>query len=720
MDESAILATFLGQIILLMLCGRLLGEGMARIGQPALFGQLLAGVLLGPSAFGALLPDLHAFIFPDSEILKTMIDAISQVGILLLLLVTGMETNIELVRRRFRVVAATSVSGIAVPFACGLALGFLIPESLVPDEGRRLVTALFIGTALSISSVKIVAMVLMEVGFIRRDLGQLILATAILDDSIAWIMVSVIAGMAARGQVDLGEIGLSIVAAGAFLGFSLTIGRRLVARLIRWSNDSLVIEFPVITAALVVTFAMALATDLIGVHSALGAFISGVIIGQAPILKGHIEQELRGLILAFFSPVFFAVAGLGMDLTTLGNPAMLGLALAFVAIASLGKTAGAMIGGRVAGLSNTESLALATGLNARGSTEVIIATIGMSLGVLSEPLYTLIVAMAIITTMAMPPTLRWALGRVRLRPEERDRLEREEAAEADQLTAMERALVLADRGANARMTAQLAGAFASGRQMLTTVLEPGPEAPPSLTEIARDSATAADAMAGGAEGVGQGDTPPERPKRLGVEVLIQQKRVTAETTGADEAEKGYNLLFAGLDRPFADDARHFAAPLAELLERVDLPLAIGVAGRHETLRDGFPRRILAATDGTRVATLATEIAVALARAGGGQLTLLHVVEHSPEGTMAHELRARPGTAVLHEAEILARRNGVRPELREMIGRQPNRIIRRLARNGPFDLIVVGAALRQDGGRSISPRASELVQVVNTPLLLVAQ
>ncbi len=476
MPESHVLATFLAQLIILMGVGRLLGEAMTRIGQPAIFGQLLAGVVLGPSLFGAALPGAYRLVFPDSDELRTMIDAISQVGILLLLLLTGMETNIDLVRRRFRVVAMTSVTGIAVPFACGLALGYLMPDSLVPDEGRRLVTALFIGTALSISSVKIVAMVLMEVGFIRRDLGQLILATAILDDSIAWIIVSVIAGMAARGALDLGQIGLSIVAAVAFLAISLTLGREFVARLIRWSNDNLSIDFPVVTTVLVVTFAMALATDLIGVHSALGAFIAGVIIGQSPILKGHIEQELRGLILAFFSPVFFAVAGLSMDLTTLADPAMLGLAAAFVAIASIGKTAGALIGGHLAGLSWRESLALATGLNARGSTEVIIATIGMSLGVLSEPLYTLIVAMAIITTMAMPPTLRWALARVPMRDDERKRLEKEEAAENDHLPAMERVLVMADRSANARLTLGLAGAFAAGEQLLTTVLEEKPQA----------------------------------------------------------------------------------------------------------------------------------------------------------------------------------------------------------------------------------------------------
>ena len=151
------IAIFAAELILLLFFGRLLGEGMTRIGQPAIFGQLLAGVLLGPSVFGALMPEWRHVVFPDTPALKSMIDAISQIGILLLLLLTGMETNLALVNRRRRAVISTSLFGIAIPFACGVALAYALPEELIPSTTARLVTALFLGTALSISSVKIVA-----------------------------------------------------------------------------------------------------------------------------------------------------------------------------------------------------------------------------------------------------------------------------------------------------------------------------------------------------------------------------------------------------------------------------------------------------------------------------------------------------------------------------------------------------------------------------------
>src|SRR5262249_540862 len=150
----------------------------------------------------------------------------------------------------------------------------------------------------------------------------------------------------------------------------------------------------------------------IGVHTALGAFVAGLLVGQSPILTERIESQLRGFIIAFFSPIFFAVAGIGMDLRTLFDSSLLAATAAMILVATVGKFAGAAIGGRLGGLTWLESTALATGLNARGSTEVIIAAIGLSMGVLNGQLYTMIVAMAVVTTMLMPPTLRWAMGRV--------------------------------------------------------------------------------------------------------------------------------------------------------------------------------------------------------------------------------------------------------------------------------------------------------------------
>jgi len=169
---------FLLQIIVLLACGRLMGEVMQRIGQPPVMGQLIAGILLGPSALGALWPGLQHTLFPTSPDQKAMIDAVAQLGILLLLLLTGMETDLAVVRRSRGAAFSVSFAGIIVPFLCGALLGELLPDAMLPNPEKRLITTLFLGTALSISSVKIVAMVVREVGFLRRTVGQVIVVAA--------------------------------------------------------------------------------------------------------------------------------------------------------------------------------------------------------------------------------------------------------------------------------------------------------------------------------------------------------------------------------------------------------------------------------------------------------------------------------------------------------------------------------------------------------------
>ena len=312
-------ALFLAQIVLLLLVGRLMGEAMQRIGQPAVMGQLIAGILLGPSVFGAIWPEAQRAVFAANPQQKSMIDAVSQLGILMLLLLTGMETDLRLVKKARRAAISTSVAGIVVPFACGFALGELLPAAMLPKPDQRIITSLFLGTALSIASVKIVAMVVREMGFMRRNVGMTLIASAIIDDTVGWVIVAIILGLAVHGKVDALALGQSVLGTAIFLAASFTLGRRLVFSIIRWTNDNFVSELPVVTAILIIMGTMALATHLIGVHTVLGAFVAGILVGESPILTRHIDEQLRGLVVALFMPIFFSLAGLHADLTILGD-----------------------------------------------------------------------------------------------------------------------------------------------------------------------------------------------------------------------------------------------------------------------------------------------------------------------------------------------------------------------------------------------------------------
>ncbi|HEY2037062.1 MAG TPA: cation:proton antiporter, partial [Steroidobacteraceae bacterium] len=335
-ELGASAAIFLSQIVVLLLVGRLLGELLSRWGQPPIMGQLLAGIVLGPSVFGHIFPGGEAILFPHAAPQRAMLDGVAQLGVLLLLLLTGMETDLSVMRHSGRAAINVSLAGIALPFAVGIVAIELLPAQMLVKPDQRLLLALFIGTALAVSSVKIVAALVRELGFVRRTVGQIILAAAIIDDAIGWIIISVLLGLAQHGSVDVGGVLRSVLGTLAFLAFSITVGRRLVFHVIRWTNDNFVSELPVITVILVIMGAMALVTNVIGVQTVLGAFVAGILIGESPILTRHIEEQLRGLIVALFMPVFFGLAGLTTNVGSLARPDMLLLTGGLIVVASLG------------------------------------------------------------------------------------------------------------------------------------------------------------------------------------------------------------------------------------------------------------------------------------------------------------------------------------------------------------------------------------------------
>ena len=295
---------FIAELVALLLAGRILGELSHRLGQPVIMGQLLAGIALGPSVLGALWPGAEQWLFPASAAQRGMLDAVAQLGVLMLLLLTGMETDLSIVNRVRRSALLVSFFGVAVPFVAGLLLGKWLPAALLPDSHRRLLTALFLGVALAISSVKIVASVIRDLRFTHRRAGVVLLAAAVLDDTIGWIILAAIFSLARQGELDLQLLASTLLATALFLLLSFTVGKRGVATLIRWSNDQLQSEMAVVTTILIVMGLFALATDALGLHTVLGAFVAGMLVGKSPLLTKHIYGQLRGPIAALFMPVF--------------------------------------------------------------------------------------------------------------------------------------------------------------------------------------------------------------------------------------------------------------------------------------------------------------------------------------------------------------------------------------------------------------------------------
>jgi Kef-type K+ transport system membrane component KefB/nucleotide-binding universal stress UspA family protein len=705
-------AIFIAELGLLLFVGRLMGEAAQRLGQPSVMGQLIGGLLLGPSLLGLLWPAAQHALFPAAAEQKSMLNAISQFGILLLLLLTGMETDLQLVKRVGRAAVTVSIAGVALPFVCGFALGEMLPAALLPNPDARLVTAIFLGTALSISSVKIVAMVVREMNFMRRDLGQIIVASAILEDTIGWVIIAIAFGLASADRLDVWSVGRAVAGTALFMAASLTVGRRIVFNLIRWVNDNFESEFAVITMILIVMIAMALMTQLIGVNTVLGAFVAGILIGESPILTRHIDEQLRGLISAFFMPVFFGLSGLNADLTILKNPQLALLAVTLILIASIGKFVGAFVGGKLGGLSRAESLALGCGMNARGSTEVIVATIGLSMGVLNQNLFTVIVAMAILTTTAMPPMLRWSLKRLPMRKKERLRLEREELDAKGFVINLERLLLAADDSPNGKFASRLAGVIAGSGGKPTTVVDMSKEdrgdknakaeagKPDKSGETAAAKQNGKQSREAVEYAAAQSTTleaHPDEEKPGKVDVTRRENEPSVPAAIAGEARKGYDFLVVGVAKT-RNPKGGFGKDISDIARGFDGPIA--VVDAHESRRDSLPHRpgkILLAVNGTEVSRRAAEVGLTLARADDAQVTALYVTRSSGPGgagKSASRMRAsrRGERAVLKDIAALAERFEVDMRSTTLSNLAPEEAILKESKRG-YDLIVLGVSRR---------------------------
>ena len=408
--------------------------------------------------------------FPARAEQKSMLDAVSQLGVLLLLLLTGMETDLQLVKRVGRAAVTVSIAGVALPFAGGFALGEMLPAALLPRPGRTAGHGDFSWHR--------------AVDFFGEDRGDGGARNEFhaprsrpdhrrVGDSRGHDRLGHHCGRVracVRGQLDVWSVGRAVLGTALFMAASLTIGRRIVFNLIRWTNDNFESEFPVITTILVIMIAMALTTQLIGVNTVLGAFVAGILIGESPILTRHINEQLRGLISALFMPVFFGLSGLNADLTALKSPTRAARRRAdpYRQLRKILRCVRRRQARRVeprgiVGARLRHECARFDGSDRRFDRPVD--------GRPQPELFTVIVAMAILTTTAMPPMLRWSLKRLPMRKKERLRLEREELDAKGFVTNLERLLLAADDSPNGKFASRLAGVIAGSGGKPTTVVD---------------------------------------------------------------------------------------------------------------------------------------------------------------------------------------------------------------------------------------------------------
>src|SRR3954470_2840400 len=355
---------FLLQFGLMLAGARVLGALARKLRQPSVLGELLAGILLGPAIFGHLWPAGHAAIFPADQTQEHLLEMLSWLGMIFLILRTGLELDLRLLRMLGRAAFFASALGILLPFVTGFGLAHWVPQSLLPRGSDRTVFALFLATAMSISAVKVIAKTLLDLKLTRRDVGAIILAASIADDTVGWVLLSIVSSIAMSGAVSpaavLRPLGATLlVIAGAAL-----IGRPIVRRLVGWIERGRGIEHSTTSAVVVLTFALAALTEKLGIHAVFGAFIAGLLITSLPRVRQATLDSLDSVILGVFAPIFFVYTGL--KVTTLSLPPA-GITAAILGLAIVGKVVGAGLGARLGGMRLASALAVGIGMSSRGS-----------------------------------------------------------------------------------------------------------------------------------------------------------------------------------------------------------------------------------------------------------------------------------------------------------------------------------------------------------------
>jgi Kef-type K+ transport system membrane component KefB len=402
------LLVFLLQLSLLLGVARLFGATAGRFGMPSVLGELLAGVALGPSLLGAVGGAPAGWLIPRSATQFHLLDAVGQLGVVLLVGLTGIDVDTRFLRRKVSATIPVSVAGLIVPFALGTAAGFVLPGDLIPTHVHRSTFALFLGVALAVSAIPVIAKILIDMKLVHREIGQLILAAATVDDVVGWLLLSVVAALATTGA----HPGAIAATAGWVIvtGVAATVlGRPVAGVVLRFARRHGGPTGPLAAVAVMILAAGA-ATQAMRLEAILGAFAVGVALGSRDDLRPAELAPLRTVVLGVLAPLFFATAGLRVDLTQLRHPAVVGAAALVLVLAVAGKVTGAYAGARLGRLDHWSGLALGAGLNARGVIQLVVATVGVQLGVLTSAMYTVIVLVAIVTSTMAAPTLRWAMN----------------------------------------------------------------------------------------------------------------------------------------------------------------------------------------------------------------------------------------------------------------------------------------------------------------------
>ena len=696
---------FLIQLLLLVGVARVLGWLAKRIGQPPVVGELLAGIALGPTIFGRFAPDGFAWVFGE-ETVRSVIFGLSWLGVIMLLVVIGFETNLGIIARYKTAALSVSAGALLLPLAVIVPLAYMVPRDFVGVGTQRAVFAGFFALALSVSALPVVAKILLDLGFLRRNFGQVTLAAGMTIDSVGWLILAALSGFALDGfrpeRLVRSFLGLVV-----FVVLAATVGRWLLDRLLRF----VMARGSSVTAAVSITLVAALLGGLVtqGLHleAILGAFVVGVVAASLRHQVPQVRSVLETITAAFFAPIFFAFSGLRVNVALLDSGNALLWTVGLIVLAIVTKIVGTFIGGWFGGIRGREALALGSGLSALGAVGIVVAIVALNLGVVSETGYTVMVLAALVTSIVAPQLLKLVVRGWEVPKEEAERLEREELRASSEILGSRRILIPTRGGANSRFAAQLVAAAFPEAEVTVMVVDQEPGG--FWRRIFRRAE-------------GEAGDPTELLEQLPEARLTRRLARDPASAIGKESDLGYDLVVLG-----ATESREgtFNTVIDRVLSRVGVPSVVVRFPESHPVSDDLPRRILVPVAATRSTRASEEFAYSVAKAADGRVFALHVVNR-PDGqgliieneSVDEGLRA--GREMVGTAAAFGDRLGVVVETAVRVAPNAEAEIVRFANSGSYELLVLGTSTRYFSDRPFyGHRVSYILETADIPVVVIS-
>jgi Kef-type K+ transport system membrane component KefB len=399
------LIVLLLSISAMLIISRIFAELGKKLKLPIVMGELIVGIILGPTILGMLYPDIFNYLFPRTGNIPIALDGIFSLSVIMLLFVAGMEVQLSLVLKQGKVAVYTSLFSMIIPFFTGFAVAWFFPEvfSISNEQGPKLLFALFFGTALSISALPVIARILMDMNLFKTNIGMVIIASAMFNDLLGWLIFSFILSLTHTNDGEHLSLWYTVIYIIGFGLFMLTIGKKIIDKTLPWMQTKLSWPGGVLSISLGICLLSAAFTEAINIHAILGAFIAGIAFGDSVHLREQAREIIHQFVTNFFAPLFFVSIGLKINFIENFDPLIVSIVLV---LAFVGKVLGATIGARIGGMSKNHSLAVGFGMNARGAMEIILGTLALNAGLISKPIFVALVIMALITSLTSGPLMK--------------------------------------------------------------------------------------------------------------------------------------------------------------------------------------------------------------------------------------------------------------------------------------------------------------------------